>query len=83
MLKYNLIILLRNLRKNPVYSTISVAGFTFGIAASLFIWFWVLDELSFEKFHPEYDRIYRVLTLSKQGDNIVKSASSYGAIAAT
>ena len=83
MLKYNLLILLRNLKKNPVYSTISVAGFTFGIAASLFIWFWVLDELSFEKFHPGHDQIYRVLTLSKQGDNIVKSASSYGAIAAT
>ncbi len=83
MLKYNLLILFRNLRKNPVYSVISVAGFTFGIAASLFIWFWVLDELSFEKFHPDHERIYRVLTLSKQGDNIVKSANSYGAIAST
>ncbi|MCG6189816.1 ABC transporter permease [Maribellus maritimus] len=83
MLKYNLIILLRNLKKKPVYSTISVAGFTFGIVASLFIWFWVLDELSFEKFHPEHQQIYRVLTLSKQGDNIVKSASSYEAIAST
>jgi putative ABC transport system permease protein len=83
MLKYNLLILLRNLKKNPVYSVISVAGFTFGIAASLFIWFWVLDELSFEKFHPDHEQIYRVLTLSKQGDNIVKSAGSYGAIAST
>jgi putative ABC transport system permease protein len=83
MLKYNLLILLRNLRKNLVYSTISVAGFTFGIASSLFIWFWVLDELSFEKFHPDHERIYRVLTLSKQGNNIVKSAASYEAMAST
>lgn len=83
MFKFNLVLLLRNIRKNPVYSFISIVGFTFGIAASLFIYFWVLDELSFEKFHPNHQQIYRVLTLSKQGDKIVKSASSYDPLAVT
>lgn len=83
MFKFNLKILLRSIRNKPVYSFISIVGFTFGIAASLFIYFWVLDELSFEKFHPDHNQIYRVLTLSKQGDKIVKSASSYDPLAVT
>jgi len=83
MFKFNLKVLLRSIKNKPVYSFISIVGFTFGITASLFIYFWVLDELSFEKFHPEHQQIYRVLTLSKQGDKIVKSASSYDPMAVT
>src|SRR6056297_3421364 len=83
MFTFNLKILLRRIRNKPVYSLISILGFTFGITASLFIYFWVFDELSFEKFHPDHNQIYRVLTLSKQGDKIVKSAASYDALAYT
>ena len=68
---------LRNLASKPVYSIITFTGFTFGIVASLLIYLWVFNELSYEKFHPDYQRIYRVLTLSKQGDEIVKSPGSY------
>lgn len=67
----------RNLTRKPVYSIITFTGFTIGIAASLLIYLWVYNELSFEKFHPGYERIYRVLTLSKQGNDIVKSAMCY------
>jgi putative ABC transport system permease protein len=67
----------RNLTAKPVYSLITFTGFTLGIAASLLIYLWVFNELSYEKFHPDYKRIYRVLTLSKQGDEIVKSPSCY------
>jgi putative ABC transport system permease protein len=70
-------IILRNLTRKPVYSAITFTGFTFGIVASLLIYLWVYNELSYEKFHPGYQRIYRVLTLSKQGDEIVKSPGSY------
>ena len=67
----------RNLTRKPVYSVITFTGFTFGIAASLLIYLWIYNELSFEKFHPDYQRIYRVLTLSRQGDEIVKSPGCY------
>src|SRR5450759_1841920 len=70
-------IALRNLTRKPIYSIITFTGFTFSIAASLLIYLWVYNELSYEKFHPDYQRIYRVLTLSKQGDKIVKSANCY------
>ena len=60
-----------------MYSIITFTGFTSGIAASLLIYLWVFNELSYEKFHPDYKSIYRVLTLSKQGDEIVKSPYCY------
>ncbi|MBK7131477.1 MAG: ABC transporter permease [Bacteroidales bacterium] len=74
---------LRNHKRKPVYSIITFTGFTFGIAASLLIYIWVYNELSYEKFHPDYQRIYRVLTLSKQGDQIVKSPYCYRPLAKT
>ena len=70
-------ILSRKLRAKPLFSFVTIFGFTFGIASGLLIYLWVYNELSYEKFHPDYQRIYRVLTLAKQGDEIVKSANSY------
>jgi len=70
-------ILSRKLKAKPIFSFVTIFGFTVGIAASLLIYLWVYNELSYEKFHPGYQRIYRVLTLAKQGDEIVKSASNY------
>jgi len=74
---------LRNLRSKPVYSLITFVGFTFGITAGLLIYLWVMNELSYDKFHMDYERVYRVLTLSKQGDEIVKSSGSYRPLPAT
>ncbi len=74
---------LRNLSKKPVYSLITFAGFTIGIAAGLLIYLWVFNELNNDKFHPGFDRIYRVLTLSKQGSAIVESPNCYPAVAQT
>ncbi|MBA4407842.1 MAG: ABC transporter permease [Bacteroidota bacterium] len=73
----------RNLRKKPIYSLITFVGFTFGIAAGLLIYLWVYNELNYDKSHQNYDRIYRVLTLSKQGNEIVKSPGCYCPVAAT
>ncbi|WP_321288447.1 FtsX-like permease family protein [uncultured Sunxiuqinia sp.] len=74
---------LRNLRSKPIYSLITFVGFTFGITGGLLIYLWVMNELSYDKFHMDYDRIYRVLTLSKQSDEIVKSSGSYRPLPAT
>ncbi len=76
-------ILLRKISRKPVYSAITFAGFTLAIAAALLIYLWILYENGYEKFHPDYNRIYRVLTLSRQGDEIVKSPCCYRPVAAT
>ncbi|MBN2817678.1 MAG: ABC transporter permease, partial [Bacteroidales bacterium] len=82
-MKSLLITFSRKLKAKPIFSFVTILGFTVGIAASLLIYLWVHNELSYEKFHPDYDRIYRVLTLYRQGDEIVKSASSYHPLAST
>ncbi len=82
-MNYTLKLLIRNLVKRPILSLITFLGFTIGLLASLLIYLWVFNELNHDKFHPEYDKIYRVLTLSKQGNEIIKSASSCQAIAKT
>lgn len=60
MIKNYLLIALRNLKKNTLFSFINIAGLAIGLAASIMIWLWVYDELSFDKFHDNSDRIYRV-----------------------
>lgn len=77
MWKQNIRVALRNNQKKPIYSVISILGFTVGIAASLLIYLWVFDELQFEKFHPDHNRIYRVLTLKQENGQVVKTANSF------
>ena len=76
-------IALRNVTRKPIFSIITFTGFAFSIAASLLIYLWVYNELSYEMFHPDYQRIYRVLTLSKQGDKIIKSPYCYRPVSKT
>jgi len=79
----NLKISLRSFSRKPVYTGITFIGFTFGIAAGILIYLWISHEMSYDTFHMDYTRIYRALTLSKQGDEIVKSAGCYRPVAAT
>ncbi len=71
----------RNYRNKPIYSTIIFGGFTIGIMASLLIYLWIYNELSYDKCHNDYNCIYRVLSLTQQKGDIVKSASSYSPLA--
>jgi len=68
--------LYRTSRNKPLYSLITLVGFTIGITASLLIYFWIIDELSFDRFHNDSNRIYRVLTLKNTGKEIKKSPAT-------
>ncbi len=60
MLKNYLVVTLRNLLKNKIYSFINIAGLSIGITCSILILLWVFDELSYDRFHPKSDRLYQV-----------------------
>ncbi len=60
MLKNYFKIALRNLAKNPGYSFINVFGLALGIMAFILILLFINNELSYDKYHTESDRIYRV-----------------------
>jgi putative ABC transport system permease protein len=50
----------RNLRKQRMYSVVKIGGFGFGIAACLLIALYIKNELSYDRFYPATDRIYRL-----------------------
>jgi ABC-type antimicrobial peptide transport system permease subunit len=66
---YNLKIILRNLRRNGLYSTINISGLAVSLAVYILISLWVKDELSFDRFINHGDRIYRVLSHNKASND--------------
>jgi hypothetical protein len=60
----------RNLLRNKSYAIINVTGLATGIAACLLIFLVVQYETSFDDFHPNKDRIYRVVSVSSGPDGV-------------
>jgi putative ABC transport system permease protein len=60
VLKNYVKIALRNLFRNRLYSLINLSGLAIGIASCLMIYLWVQDELSYDRFHQNAERIYRI-----------------------
>ncbi|GAB3905281.1 ABC transporter permease [Larkinella knui] len=54
-------IALRNLVKHKGYSAINIGGLATGMAVAMLIGLWIYDELSFNKYHKNYDRIAQVM----------------------
>jgi putative ABC transport system permease protein len=52
----------RNLLKNKSYSIINIGGLALGMTVAMFIGLWIYDELSFNKYHENYDRIAQVFS---------------------
>ncbi len=61
MLKNYLKIALRNLKKYKGYSFINIFGLAVGMTCTILILMWVQDELSYDRFIPNADRLYRVI----------------------
>lgn len=60
MLKNYLKIALRNFVHHKLYSAINIIGLAIGIACCILIFLFVRNELSYDRFHANADRIYRV-----------------------
>ena len=63
MLKSYFITGLRNLLKQKWYSMIKLVGLSLGLASSMMIYLYIAEDLSYDKFHKNYDRIVRLLTI--------------------
>ena len=60
MLQNYLKIALRNLWRERVYAGINIAGLAIGLASCILLMLFVRNELSYDTFHPNADRLYRV-----------------------
>ncbi len=62
MLRNYLLIGLRNLFKNKVYTVINVTGLAIGLACFILIGIYILNEVSYDRFYSNADNIYRLNT---------------------
>jgi ABC-type antimicrobial peptide transport system permease subunit len=60
---------IRNLLRNKSYAFINIAGLATGIAVCMMIFIIIQYQTSFENFHPQKNRIYRVLTEYHHADD--------------
>ena len=60
MLKNLLKTAFRNIINKFGYTLLNILGMTLAITASLFLIMYVLDEVSFDRYHEKGDRIFRM-----------------------
>ncbi len=83
MIKNYFKIALRNIKKHKGYFFINIMGLSLGIASCLIISLWVMDELSYDRYHKKSDRIYRIAAHSVIQNNVSDLATSCAPMAKT
>jgi putative ABC transport system permease protein len=73
MFKNHFKISIRNLRKHKGYAFINILGLTIALAVSFIATMYIFDETSYDKFHKDSDRIYRVTKSYFNGDKTVET----------
>ena len=56
----------RNIQRYKGYSAINIIGLAIGMACCILIFLWVSDELSYDTFHENLDRLYRINIMSDE-----------------
>lgn len=60
MLKTYIQTAIRNLQKRKAYLLINVLGFSLGVCISLLMFAYVWDEVGYDTYHPDHERLYRI-----------------------
>ncbi len=74
MFKNYLKIAFRHIVRHKGYSFINISGLAIGMASFILISLWVQDELSFDRFHKDHDRIFRVVLDIKSSSGTTRYA---------
>ncbi len=69
MLKNYFKVALRNIFRQKAYAFINISGLAIGICCCLLIVSYVLDELSYDNFHPDTEQTFRIALDRKFPDN--------------
>jgi len=84
MLKSYIKIAWRGMRRNKAYSFINLLGLAIGIAASVLIFLFIRDELSYDRYHAQADRIHRITAdWSNKGDSRIHQLGTPSILART
>ncbi len=78
MLRNYIIVVWRNLKRNPVFSVINISGLAIGLMVCMLILEYVKHENSYDSFHKNAGRIYWVETkVNLQNDSFFTSTIDY------
>ena len=81
MLKYNLVTSFRSIKRNLSFSLINISGLSIGLTLVIILLVWLQFEFSFDKFHENADRIFRVVVefeREKSSDNFAGTPAPLG-----
>ncbi len=68
MIKNLLLIALRSFKKDKWYNLLNILGLTIGITFTLFLIFYIADELNYDRYHKNADRIFRIASYLQERD---------------
>ena len=74
MLKNYFVTAIRHFSRQKGFTFINMFGLTVGLACCMMIFLYVTDEMSFDKYHEDLDRIYRVASRTESPHLISSSA---------
>ncbi|MHC1702546.1 MAG: ABC transporter permease [Tenuifilaceae bacterium] len=69
----NLKLFLRNSAKDKIYVLINTLGLSIGIATVFLLFFWIMYEFNYDRFHKNYDNIYLVANEFKYSNGVVNN----------
>lgn len=78
MFRYSMLLFIRNIRRQKLFSIINLLGLTVSIVSILLIYLYVRHEFSYDRFHKDADRIYRVNQTFIWGENNTSQFASTG-----
>jgi putative ABC transport system permease protein len=81
MIRNYIITAFRSIVRQKGFSLINILGLTIGLSISFLILFYVFDEFSYDKFHKNSDRIYRLIVKGTLGEMNLQAAVTPKALA--
>ena len=83
MVRHNLLLFFRTIKKNKSIFFINVAGLSTGLACVILIALWVFDELKVDKFHKNDKRLYQIVETPEIDGRRIQNPSTAGLVAET
>jgi putative ABC transport system permease protein len=71
----------RKLKKNKTATSLGLAGLVVGLVCAIYIFYWVTDETSYDRFHKKIDRIFVVHSYLEGGAKKIDFKGSPPAVA--
>jgi putative ABC transport system permease protein len=81
MIRNYIKIALRNISRQKFYAIINITGLTIGLATSLLIVLYIVDEFSYDRFHADINDMYRVDLKARLSDQYMEIAYTSAPIA--